>query len=70
MAHLLRQQEKNLLTKEQMSRINVVNSEKDADYISNNFIGNTQNEKFKNNFKIIKQIKVSGNPVNTILKRK
>lgn len=61
---------KNLLTKEQMSRINVVNSEKDADYISNNFIGNTQNEKFKNNFKIIKQIKVSGNPVNTILKRK
>ena len=42
-----------------MSRINIVNSEKEADYISNNFINNTQDETFKTKYRIIKQIKVS-----------
>ena len=61
---------KNLLSKDQMNRINIVNSEEEADYISNNYINNTQDKQFKMKYKVIKQIKVSDGPVNTIFKRK
>jgi hypothetical protein len=53
-----------------MNRINIVNSEEEADYISNNYINNTQDKQFKMKYKVIKQIKVSDGPVNTIFKRK
>ena len=51
-----------------MQRINIVKSESDADYIINNYTNNTQDKIFESKYKIIKQIKVSGHPVNTIFK--
>ena len=59
---------KNLLSKDEMQRINIVKSESDADYIINNYTNNTQDKIFESKYKIIKQIKVSGHPVNTIFK--
>lgn len=57
---------KSLLNKEEMSRIEVVKKESDADYLINNYIGNLND--YSNKYKLIKQIFVSDEKISSLYK--
>ena len=57
---------KNLLNKEEMSRIEVIKKESEADYLINNYIGNLND--YSNKYKLIKQIFVSDEKISSLYK--
>jgi hypothetical protein len=57
---------KNINPEKYLEKFIIVKEEKDADYILNNYIGNTKD--YSKYYKLIYQVKVDNEPINSIYK--
>jgi hypothetical protein len=57
---------KNIKPEQYLNKFEIVKQENEADYILNNYIGNTQD--YSKKYKIIHEVKVDNEPINSIYK--